>query len=203
MTLGWLSDGVVQKATVKPQAGRKPSLYEQLMALPEGLTGEIINGQLRTQPRPAWPHILAGSRLGADIEGAYGRGRGGPGGWWIIDEPEVHFVLDTEVTVPDIAGWRQERMPSPPEGHKIQVVPDWICEIFSPSTKSTDREEKMPLYANYGVRFAWFVDPKTRTLEAYELKDAKWTVINVFRDDDMVSVAPFDAIVIRLSDLWG
>ena len=136
---------------MKPQAGRKPSLYEQLMALPEGLTGEIINGQLRTQPRPAWPHILAGSRLGADIEGAYGRGRGGPGGWWIID----------------------------------------------------DREEKMPLYANHGVRFAWLVDPKTRTLEAYELKDAKWTVINVFRDDDMVSVAPFDAIVIRLSDLWG
>ena len=192
-----------EQATMNPRTARKPSLYEQLIALPDGLTGEIINGQLRTQPRPAWPHGLAGSRLGADIEGPYGRGRGGPGGWWIIDEPEVHFVLDTEVTVPDIAGWRKERLPSPPEGHKIQVVPDWICEIFSPSTKSTGREEKMPLYARYRVRFAWLVDPKSHTLEAYELADAKWRPLGIFRDDDTVSVAPFDAIVIRLADLWG
>jgi Uma2 family endonuclease len=185
------------------QTARKPSLYEQLEALPEGLIGEIINGQLRTQPRPAWPHALASSRLGADIEVSYGRGRGGPGGWWIIFEPEVHFVLDTEVTVPDIAGWRKPRMPSPPEGHKVQVVPDWICGIFSPSTKSTDREEKMPLYAHYGVPFAWLVDPKTHTLEAYELINHKWRPLGIFRDDDTVSVAPFDAIVIHLSDLWG
>ena len=171
------------------------------MALPDELTGEIINGQLRAQPRPAWPHSLAGSRLGADIEGPYGRGRGGPGGWWIIDEPEVHFVLDTEVLVPDIAGWRKECMPSPPEGHKIQVVPDWVCEIFSPSTKSI--EEKMPLYARCGVRFAWLVDPKTHTFEAYELVDTAWRPLGFFRDDDLVSVAPFDAIVIRLTDLWG
>jgi len=188
---------------MNPQAARRPSLYDQLLALPEGLTGEIINGQLRAQPRLAWPHSLAGSRLGADIEGPYGRGRGGPGGWWIIDEPEVHFILDQEVMVPDIAGWRRERMPSPPQGHKIQVVPDWVCEIFSPSTKSTDREEKMPLYAHYGVRFAWLVDPKTLTLEAYELVDARWTPLGFFRDDDAVSVAPFDAIVIHLADLWG
>jgi Uma2 family endonuclease len=188
---------------MNPQAAKKPSLYQQLLALPEGLTGEIINGQLRTHPRPAWPHGLAGSRLGADIEAPYGRGRGGPGGWWIIDEPEVHFVLDTEIAVPDIAGWRRERMPTPPEGHKIEVVPDWVCEIFSPSTKSTDREEKMPMYARYGVRFAWLVDPKTHTLEAYELVAASWRPLGVFRDDDMVSVAPFDAIVIRLADLWG
>jgi Uma2 family endonuclease len=136
---------------MSPQVATKPSLYEQLMSLPAGLTGEIINGQLRTQPRPAWPHILAGARLGAVIEGPYGCGRGGPGGWWIVLEPEVHLVLDTEVTVPDIVGWRKGRMPTPPEGHKIQVVTDWVSEIFSPSTKSTDREEKMPLYARHGV----------------------------------------------------
>ncbi len=173
------------------------------MVLPEELTGEIINGQLRAQPRPSWPHNLAGSRLGADIEGPYGRGRGGPGGWWIIDEPEIHFLLDEEVMVPDIAGWRKERMPSPPEGHKVQVVPDWVCEIFSTSTKSTDREEKMPLYAHYGVQFAWLVDPKTHKLETYELNDGKWKPLGMFHDDDTVSVAPFSAIVIRLGDLWG
>jgi Uma2 family endonuclease len=180
-----------------------PSLCEQLESLPEGLTGEIINGQLRTQPRPAWPHSLAGSRLGADLEGPYGRGRGGPGGWWILDAPEVHFLLDVEVTVPDIAGWRKERMPDPPEGHKIQVVPDWVCEIFSASTKSTDREEKMPLYARHGVQFAWLVDPKAHTLEAYELADGQWRPLGLFRDEDQVSLAPFDAIVIHLADLWG
>jgi Uma2 family endonuclease len=185
------------------QLARRTPLYEQLESLPEGLTGEIINGQLRAQPRPAWPHALAGSRLGTDIEGPYGRGRGGPGGWWIVFEPEVHFVLDTEVTVPDIAGWRKERMPNPPEGHKIQVVPDWVCEIFSPSTKSTDREEKMPLYAHYGVHFAWLGDPKTHTLEAYELAGHKWRPLGLFRDDDQVAVAPFDAIVIRLAELWA
>jgi Uma2 family endonuclease len=186
------------------QTASKTTLYEQLLALPEGLTGEIINGQLRAQPRPAWSHILAGSRLGADIEGPYGRGReGGPGGWWIIDEPEVHFVLDAEVTVPDIAGWRRQRMPSPPEGHKIQVVPDWVCEIFSPSSKSSDREEKMPLYARHGVGFAWLLDPKTQTLEAYELVDGRWMPLGMFRDHDRVSVRPFDAISIHLGDLWG
>jgi hypothetical protein len=99
---------------MSPQASEKPSLYDQLLALPKGLTGEIINGQLHTHPRPAWAHILAASRLGADIEGPYGRGRGGPGGWWIIDEPEVHFMLDRELLVPDIAGWRKERMSTPP-----------------------------------------------------------------------------------------
>lgn len=105
--------------------------------------------------------------------------------------------------VPNIAGWHRERMPSPPEGHKIQVVPDWISEIFSPSTKGTGREEKMPLYGRYGVRCGWLVDPKTRTLEAYELDHAKWKPLGIFRDDDTVSIAPFDAIVIRPADLWG
>lgn len=188
---------------MNPLESKKPSLYDQLIALPEGLTGEIINCQLRAHPRPAWPHILAGSRLGADLEGPYGRGRGGPGGWWIIDEPEVHFVLGSEITVPDIAGWRKDRMPSPPEGHMIQVIPDWVCEIFSPSTKSIDREEKMPLYARYGVPFAWLVDPKTHTLEAYELTDGNWRPLGIFRDDDTVSAKPFDAIIIHLADLWG
>jgi Uma2 family endonuclease len=181
----------------------KPSLYEQLVALPEGLIGEIINGQLRAQPRPSGPHALASSRLGADIEGPYGRGRGGPGGWWIIDEPEIHFVLDTEVVVPDIAGWLHARLPSLPQGHRFEVVPDWICEIFSPATKSGDREEKMPLYARYGVPFAWLVDPKAHTLEAYRLVEGHWTPLGVYRDDDTVRLAPFEAITLHLADLWA
>ncbi|WP_049780572.1 Uma2 family endonuclease [Nitrosococcus halophilus] len=88
-------------------------------------------------------------------------------------------------------------MPSPPVGHKIQVVPDWVCEIFSPSTKSTDREEKMPLYAHYGIQLAWLVDPKTKTLEAYELVNSQWQPLGLFRNDDIISVKPFDAIDIH------
>ena len=109
-------------------------LYAELEALPENLVGEIINGRLIAMPRPAGPHGQAGSSLGADIHLSYQRGRGGPGGWWIIDEPEVHFVRDVEVVVPDIAGWRRERMVRPPQGHRYEVVPDWVCEILSPST---------------------------------------------------------------------
>ncbi len=131
------------------------SIYEQLEALPENLVGEIINGVLHAHPRPAGPHALAGSRLGADIEGPYSRGKDGPGGWWIIDEPEVHFARDSEVAVPDIAGWRKERMPRIPQDHRFEVVPDWICEILSPSSAKLDRTEKMPLYAKYGVAYVW------------------------------------------------
>ncbi|MGH8497257.1 MAG: Uma2 family endonuclease [Methylococcales bacterium] len=181
----------------------KPSLYDALLALPKGLTGEILQGRLYSHPRPSWAHGLAGSRLGADIEGPYGRGRGGPGGWWIIDEPEVHLILDREVVVPDIAGWRKEHLPLPPQGHKVQVVPDWVCEILSASTSKTDRDVKMPLYAQFGVQYAWLVDPAAHRLEAYDLIDSKWRLLALFRADDRVSIAPFDSIQIRLEELWG
>ena len=184
------------------QTAQKYSLYDQLIALPETLTGEILNGQLHTQPRPSGPHALAGSSLGYELFGPFQKGRGGPGGWWIIDEPEIHFILDTEVTVPDLAGWKRERMPVIPSGHRFEVVPDWVCEIVSPSTESKDREIKMPLYAKYGVQYAWLINPATRTLEAFELQDGTWTDLGNFSGDDLVAVAPFDAITIALSNLW-
>ena len=135
-------------------ARTRPTLYEQLEALPDGLTGEILDGQLYKQPRPSDPHGLASSSLGDEFVGPFQKGRGGPGGWWIIDEPELHFIHDTEVDVPDLAGWRRERMPSPPEGHRFEVVPDWVCEVLSKSMESKDREIKMPIYARFGVRSA-------------------------------------------------
>jgi Uma2 family endonuclease len=139
------------------QPAFKQTLYEQLEALPEGLTGEILKGQLHTQPRPTAPHLRVESTLGSKVHRRYDEGDGGPGGWWILVEPELHFVRDTEVLVPDIAGWRRERMPSLPDGHRFEVVPDWVCEIPSPSTESKDREIKMPTYAHYGVAHAWLV----------------------------------------------
>jgi Uma2 family endonuclease len=177
-------------------------LYAQLEALPENLTGEIINGHLYTQPRPAGPHAEAESGLEIDIGSAYHRGRGGPGGWWILTEPEIHFIRDTEVLVPDLAGWRRERMPRLPRDHRFEVVPDWVCEILSPSTARKDRVTKMPVYARYGVPYLWLVDPLAHTLEAFALHDGRWTVIGLFQEQDAVSVEPFTEIALELGALW-
>ncbi len=185
-------------AIPKPES----DLYAQLCTLPFGQTGEIIGGRLHVQPRPAGPHALTASALGAELYGPLQRGRGGPGGWWILDEPEVHFVRDVEVCVPDIAGWRKERLPRIPDGHRFEVVPDWICEVLSPGTAQTDRVEKMPVYAHYGVAYLWLVDPLQRTLEAFALRDGLWTVIGLFRESNTAQVAPFEAVALNLADLW-
>ncbi len=189
-------------AVAKVKTTKAAGLYGQLCALPEGLTGEIINGRLYTEPRPAWSHIWTGSALQGELHGPFNKGIGGPGGWWIVAEPEIHFVRDVEVVVPDLAGWRRERMPNPPRDHRVEVVPDWVCEILSPGTRSKDRELKMPLYAKYGVAYLWLIDPDVKRLEAYELKEGKWTALGVYEGDAEARIPPFDAIVLRLADLW-
>jgi Uma2 family endonuclease len=178
------------------------TLYQRLIELPENLVGEIINGELYTQPRPAAPHANATSVLGMEIGSAFHRGRGGPGGWWITFEPELHFVRDVEVLVPDLAGWRRERLPRFPHDQRFEVVPDWVCEVLSPSTAKKDRIAKMPVYAHYGVAYLWLVDPLARTLEAYVLRDGRWVVAGLFKDSDEVSVEPFREITIALAELW-
>lgn len=177
--------------------------YQALLELPQNQVGEIIAGRLYSQPRPAGKHALVASSLGFELGPPFSRGRGGPGGWWILDEPEIHFVRDTEVVVPDLAGWRRERMPEVPEDHRFLVAPDWVCEILSPSTAKKDRGLKLPLYARYGVAHVWLIDPLLRILEAFELRDGEWTLLGVRQDDETVSMAPFQAAAFRLSDLWG
>ena len=183
-------------------ARSRPTLYEQLEALPDGLTGEILDGQLHTQPRPTPRHLRAASRLDRVLGRQFDDGEDGPGGWWIFPEPELHFVRDLEVVVPDLAGWRRERMPQPPEGHRFTLVPDWVCEILSPSTESTDREIKLPIYARFGVPYAWLVDPRARTLEAYVLDGGTWRDIGRFSGVERVAVSPFDAAPLDLAGLW-
>ena len=117
-------------------------------------------------------------------------------------EPEVHFIRDVEVVVPDLAGWRRERMPTIPRDHRFEVVPDWVCEILSPSTAQKDRTLKLPLYARYGVAYAWLVDPLARTLEAFELRDGRWVLLGAIREDDPVCFPPFAAVTFSLTDLW-
>lgn len=181
----------------------KPALYDQLLSLPEHVTGEILNGELYAMPRPSGCHGLAASSLNTDLGAPFGLGRGGPGGWWIIQEPEVHFVRDVEVAVPDLAAWRRERMPTIPDGHRFEIVPDWVCEILSPATARKDRVVKLPAYARYGVAHAWIVDPEARTLEAFELREGHWMLIAALKDDDRVAIPPFDAVEFSLADLWA
>ncbi|PIX98371.1 MAG: hypothetical protein CO126_00275 [Hydrogenophilales bacterium CG_4_9_14_3_um_filter_63_34] len=175
--------------------------YEDLFGLPENLVGEIINGRVVAHPRPAPKHARSYSGLGAELWSPFDRGRSGPGGWWILDEPEIHLLDD--ILVPDIAGWRRERMPRLPETAWFDLAPDWLCEILSPSTARIDRVEKLPIYARWGVKHVWLVDPDLRTLEAYENVDGRWLLITILKDGDAVSLVPFDAISFSLAGLWA
>ena len=139
--------------------------------------------------------------LGGKIGDPFDYGPSGPGGWWLTPEPELH--LDDEIVVPDLAGWRRERMPVYPDTAYVTLAPDWVCEVHSPSTRKVDLHEKRPLYAQAGVRHLWFVDPTDRTLEAFELRDGEWVLIATAKDNESVSIRPFDAITFSLGDLWA
>ena len=127
-------------------------------------------------------------------------GQGGPGGWWIIDEPELHF--ESNVLVPDLAGWRRDRMPAFPDAPWFDLVPDWACEVLSPGTRRFDLTDKRRVYAENGVAHLWLVDPKPRTLEAFALQSGSWALIATLKDGDEVNVPPFEAISFPLSALW-
>lgn len=174
--------------------------YEDLFSVPEHMTGEIIDGVLYTQPRPASPHAFATSGLGADIIGAFQRGRGGPGGWFILDEPELH--LGPDIVVPDLAGWRRERMPEVPSTPYFELVPDWVCEALSPSTAGRDRTIKLDVYRREGVAFVWFLDPLGKTLEVLALDGESYRIAATFMGATKVRAQPFDAIELDLGLLW-
>ncbi|WP_437753102.1 Uma2 family endonuclease [Sorangium sp. So ce1389] len=193
------------------QPAEKPrrATYADLEAVPPHKVAELVRGTLHVFPRPAPKHARASSGLGAELTGPFDHGKGGPGGWWILDEPELHFPDPDapgaiDALVPDLAGWRRERMPELPETAYFALAPDWICEVLSPSTASFDRDEKMPVYAREGVRHAWLVDPIARTLEVYALgQDRCWGLAAVHRDAAHVRVEPFDAIELDLAVLWA
>ena len=184
---------------VDPDA-RPGATYQDVLDAPAHQVAEIVEGTLHTHPRPAPPHTRASSVLGARIGSPFDFDAGGPGGWWIMDEPEVHLTED--VLVPDLAGWRRERMPELPDTAYYTLAPDWVCEVLSASTRRLDLHGKRPVYAREGVGHLWLVDPTDRTLEAFELRNGQWVLIATAKDDDPVSIAPFDAITFSLADLW-
>ncbi len=166
----------------------------------DGRIYEILDGQMEAQPRPRPEHGRVEAGLSSGLFGPYDRGQGGPGGWWLVVEPEVAFGA-RDVVVPDLAGWRRERLPELPAG-RIEVVPDWTCEVVSPSSRSRDRVHKSDLYLRTGVRHYWIVDPEARTLEALEAREGVWVRLGGWTDGDTARVAPFEAVEIDVGGLF-
>lgn len=175
--------------------------YADIEALPEHQVGEIIGDRLYVFPRPATPHAAASSALGEILGAPFKRGRGGPGGWFILDEPELHFGSD--VLVPDLAGWRRDRVPEIPAAPFLSIGPDWVCEVLSPSTAAVDRGEKLPVFARERVAHVWFVDPIAKTLEVLRLDGESYRVVTTHHGGAVAKVEPFDAIDLELAILWA
>lgn len=185
-----------------PPAASDDELRARLEALPEHLKGEIVDGVLFVQSRPRFRHARAAAFLGRHVGGPFDYDADGPGGWWILIEPGIELPGAPEVS-PDVGGWRRERMPAPPpEGEPIRLAPDWVCEVLSPSNQRWDVLKKFPFYARVGVPWLWVVDPRHRTLEVRELRDASWRVRSTHGDEERVRLPPFDAVEIPLSRMW-
>ncbi|WP_437594515.1 Uma2 family endonuclease [Sorangium sp. So ce1000] len=187
--------------------GNAPEVEAAFQAVPDEMVAEILDGELYTFPRPARPHTRTASLLGASLTGPFDRGRGGPGGWVILDEPELHLGPRPDKVVPDLAGWRRERMPDPlgPEDAPAHydVAPDWVCEVISPRTERVDRGKKMRIYRREGVRHAWLINPVAQTLEVYRIDDGRWSLLDTYEGDEIVRPEPFEAIELPLADLWA
>ena len=154
-------------------AARRQTTYKDLLALPEHLVGEIVGGELVVSPRPAMQYAGGVTALGATI------------------------------VVPDLAGWRVDRMPAPPSETFMTLAPDWVCEVLSPSTGRHDRTKKLPIYARASVAHLWLIDPLAQTLEVYRLDAGFWLLLATHGGDDPVRAEPFEAAVVELSRLWG
>lgn len=180
---------------------RKPATYADLEALPPNQVGEIVAGELHASPRPAVRHSFAAMQLATDLNNPFGRGHGGPGGWHFLFEPELH--LGRDVLVPDMAGWRRERMPKLPDVVGIKMAPDWLCEVLSPSTARLDRTRKLVAYAREGVKHVWLVDPLLRTLEVFRLEGPHYLLLATHSEAETVWAEPFEALALELRVLWG
>lgn len=180
--------------------GKRPATYADLEAVPEHLVAEIIGGELMTHPRPSPRHSGTANVVSARLTGPFQWGEGGPGGWVFFVEPEIKF--DDDLLVPDIAGWRRERLPGYPETNYFEIPPDWVCEILWGSTEKRDRSIKKQVYATGGVGYLWLIDPRLQLLQAFELRDGLWTDVGAWNTDDIVRAPPFDAVEFNLADLW-
>lgn len=184
------------------QPVKRPATYADLLALPEGARFEVLDAELVAMPAPLPRHANPQRALGRVVGGPFhdDDGFGGPGGWWILPEVDVRLSAH-DIVRPDLAGWRRSRLPVP-DVRPIDVVPDWVCEILSPSSVSRDRVYKRRLYARHGVAWYWLIDPEARTLEALELQAGRWIDAGSYDDEATARVPPFEAIEIAVGRLF-
>ena len=183
------------------EPAQKPATYEDLLRLPAHQVGELLFGVLWSHPRPRSLHAGAAGALHIELGSRFRFGRGGPGGWLILEEPELHHADD--VLVPDLAGWRRNRMPEMPDTPYFELAPDWVCEVLSPGTAKIDRTDKMTIYAREGVKHVWHVDPDAQTLEVFRLDGEAYLRVVAFRDDARIRAEPFDEVELELALLWS
>lgn len=193
------------RATLRVMPGdpaRREATYAELEALPRHVVGEILYGVLHAFPRPRIRHARAASRLGVSLGPAFDRGHPGPGGWILLDEPELH--LGRDVLVPDLAGWRRERLPELPDEAYFTLAPDWVCEVLSPATRAVDLTDKRDIYLRERVEHLWLVDPAPEacTLEVLRWSERGYVVVASHRGDAVVEAPPFEAVPLELGALW-
>lgn len=181
---------------------QKRATYDDVLAAPAHRVAEIVQGELHLSPRPSSPHAWACTVLGDEIGPPFRRGKGGPGGWVILDEPELHLGAEPAILVPDMAGWRRETMPEMPDVAFFTTAPDWVCEVISPSTGRLDRAIKLPLYATLDIQHAWVIDPTLKTLEVFRADGETYRLVQTFSGESMVRAEPFDVIELELGALW-
>jgi len=187
--------------TFMAAAARKFATYEDVLNAPEHQVAQVVDGELVLHPRPARRHAHVASDLGMELGPPFRRGRGGPGGWVLIDEPELHLGNVPQILVPDLAGWRTERATFGGEGAYFDVVPDWVCEVLSPATARLDRGRKADIYAAEGVQFLWLIDTDARHVEAFRIHEGSWLRIGLFADAE-ARIPPFDAVPLDVPALF-
>lgn len=180
---------------------RRIASYDDVLAAPGDVVAEVVAGTLHTSPRPRLRHAGVATVLGEELGPPFRRGRGGPGGWLILDEPELH--LGADIVVPDLAGWVRSRLPELPDTAYLELAPDWACEVLSPSTAAFDRRDKLPVYARERVQHVWLVDPASRVLEVLRLDGPGYRIVATFAGDDVARAEPFDALALELRALWN
>ncbi len=183
------------------ESATRKATYDDLLAVPEHLIAEIIDGALETRRFPPPKHAYAYTALVRTIAHPFLGKEPELNDWWVLNRVELH--LGEHVLVPDLAGWRRERLPKLPETAWFELPPDWVCEIISPATARLDRGPKREIYDQFAVPHLWFVDPDARTLEAFALRDGAWVLIASHADDDEIAVAPFATVPFALDTLWA
>jgi Uma2 family endonuclease len=185
------------------EPARKRATYQDVLDAPPNMVAQVVEGEFHLQARPAARHAVAASLLLGELHGFLWSSKGGPGGWVILFEPELHIGSDPDILVPDLAGWRRERLPEIPDSPFFSIAPDWVCEVVSLATASVDRVLKLPIYAREHVRHVWLVDPRTRILEVFRLEGAGWLLVGAWEGAASVRAEPFAALELDLGLLWS